>query len=91
MVKTTVQDLHGHTDELVEQASRGEEVLITVDGQVKARLTKAGNAIQESRPADPEDTEKWLERLRASRRAASTGKKGPTGQEILDEMREERL
>jgi antitoxin (DNA-binding transcriptional repressor) of toxin-antitoxin stability system len=72
----------------VERASHGEEVLITVDGKVKARITAA----QETAAAVPPprfDGARWWEELRAlHRQFPATGR---PMQEILDEMREDRI
>ena len=43
MIKT-LRESKAKLSELVEQASRGEDVLITVRGKVKARLTRAEKA-----------------------------------------------
>ena len=40
----TLQESKARLSELVEAASRGEDVLISVRGKVKARLTRATNA-----------------------------------------------
>jgi prevent-host-death family protein len=90
MVKT-LQESEAQLSELVERASRGEDVTITVNGEAKARLTKVEKVLPQPRTFDPEAKKKWVDELRASARAASTGKEGLSGQEILDEMREERL
>lgn len=87
MVKT-IQESEANLRELVERASLGEDVTITVDGEAKARLTSVS----------AEQHAEWLagkkariERTRALAKAAMTGKPGKTCQEILDEMREDRL
>ena len=84
----TVEEAEGHLKELVEQASRGEEVLITVDGKVRARLAKAGEALGDR---GPNDVQEWLAELRDIRERYSALSAGPTTQEILDELREERV
>jgi antitoxin (DNA-binding transcriptional repressor) of toxin-antitoxin stability system len=86
MVKT-VQEVEGHVAELVEQAKRGEDVLIAVDGRVEARLTAA----PEAKSQKPFDGKKWVEELKALQQAYSTGKASPTSEEIVDELREERI
>ena len=71
--------------ELVEAASRGEDVLISVRGKVKARLTAAGG------PAASPVGEVWARELRVIQRAY-TGKISRTRTEkILSELREDRI
>lgn len=85
---TTVELRDAKLPDLVERTSPGDEVLITVDGTLKARLTVVGTPS----PAEAEaDEESWLADLRRRREMYSTGKPGLTAQEILDEMREERI
>ena len=72
---------------LVELASRGEEVVITVDGQPKAKLTSAGAAPLAESP----DMNSWVRELEDLRRSYSTDKPGPTVEQILEEDRAERL
>jgi prevent-host-death family protein len=74
---------------LVELASQGEDVVIIVDGKPKARLTRA-----ESTPADDApipDKSQWLKELEELRRQYSTGKKGPTVEQLLEEDRADRI
>jgi antitoxin (DNA-binding transcriptional repressor) of toxin-antitoxin stability system len=68
---------------LVELASRGEDVVITVDGKPKAKLTRA-EVPSSLRPAD---MAAWLKELETLRRRFSTGKVGPTVAQILQEDR----
>jgi prevent-host-death family protein len=85
---TTVHDGKAQFEALVERASHGEEVLITVDGKIKARLTAADETVPEGLPKQF-DGEKWWEELRAlHRQFPATGR---PMQEILDEMREDRI
>ena len=85
MVKT-LRESKAKLSELVARASRGEDVLITVRGQVKARLTRAG-------VAPPEKLGKaWAEELRARHRAMPVRPKPQlTTRQIMDEIREERF
>ena len=71
--------------ELVELASRGEDVLISVRGKVRARLTTAGAAA-----AAPVGT-RWARELRALQRAHATGRPKIGVEQILSELREDRL
>ncbi len=70
--------------ELVELASRGQDVLISVRGKVKARLTRAGSKLSD------DDRAVWIKELRTLRMKTSTGKATPKVEEILKDMREER-
>ena len=72
---------------LVELASRGEDVVITVDGKPKAKLTAA----EAPSSANPPDMVAWLKELEELRRRYSTGKTGPTVDQMLEEDRAERL
>jgi len=76
---------------LVEIASRGEDVLITVEGKPKARLTRAhaspGDSVSLKSPVDLAVRVKELASLRDKYR---TGKAGPTVDQILDETRADR-
>ena len=83
MIKT-LRESKAKLSELVELASQGEDVLITVRGKVKARLT--GVAPQ----SDEEDIKAWLDELKALREA-HTVKQTLSIQQILDEDREDRF
>jgi prevent-host-death family protein len=85
---TTLHDGKAQFEALVERASHGEEVLITVDGKVKARLTAAEDSAALN-PSEEFNGEKWWEALRAlHRQFPATGR---PMQEILDEMRADRI
>ena len=81
----TLRESKAKLSELVERASRGEDVLITVRGKVKARLTKAeASAVG--------DRTEWLKELAALRESIKTNKKPQvTPQEFWDELREDRV
>ncbi len=71
---------------LVEIASQGEDVVITVEGKPKARLTRADVV-----PANGSaDLTVRLKELTALREKYRTGKIGLTVDQILDETRAER-
>jgi prevent-host-death family protein len=71
---------------LVEIASQGEDVVITVAGEPKARLTRA-----EIPPAGSgRDLTVRLKELAALREKYRTGKTGPTVDQILAETRADR-
>ncbi|MHB2018896.1 MAG: type II toxin-antitoxin system Phd/YefM family antitoxin [Candidatus Xenobia bacterium] len=69
--------------ELVELASRGEDVLITVRGKVRARLTRVGAEVSDV------DRAAWIDELRASLASQNVLPAG-TMQEALEAGREER-
>jgi prevent-host-death family protein len=75
---------------LVELASQGEDVVITVEGKPKARLTRA-EAVTRPRALGQREKEQWIAELAELRRSASTGKTGLTVEQILAEDRAERL
>ena len=89
-VIATLNQSQAELPRLVELASQGEEVLITVDGQPKAKLTRAEGASGPVRPG-PLDLNVWLADLEDLRRKYSTGKTGPTVEQILDADRADRL
>ena len=73
---------------LVEIASQGEDVVITVEGKPKARLTRAtvvpGNGAS---PESPEDLTVRVKELASLRDKYRTGKTGLTVEQILEETR----
>ena len=73
---------------LVEIASRGEDVLITVAGQPRARLTRAEPGVRADQLSQ-EEAEQWQSELAELRRSVSTGKLTPTAEELIGEDREE--
>jgi antitoxin (DNA-binding transcriptional repressor) of toxin-antitoxin stability system len=85
----TLKEGQENLSRLVELASQGEDVVIIVDGKPKARLIRA-----ESAPAGEEavpDKSQWLKELEELRKQYSTGKKGPTVEQILEEDRADRI
>ena len=75
---------------LVEIASQGEDVLITVEGKPKARLTRAETAVP-PRELTQSEREQWMAELAELRARYSTGKTGLTVDQILDETRADRI
>ena len=71
--------------ELVDAARQGEEVLITVRGKVKARLTKAGVADRASTGAV------WARQLRALHRAYGKPRPKTSVEQILADIRQDRI
>jgi prevent-host-death family protein len=85
MVKT-LRESKAKLSELVDRASRGEDVLITVRGAVKARLTKV-----EASPAGF-DGRVWADELRTLQEAVKGRKKPKLAIErILAEHRADRV
>lgn len=84
MIKT-LRESKAKLSELVDAASRGEDVLITVHGKVKARLTRASGS--EGRL----DRSRWVRELRAVQKAYGTGRRKASVERILDQVREERI
>jgi prevent-host-death family protein len=84
---TTLKESQADLQRLVELASRGEEVVITVDGKPKAKLTSAGAPS----PVESPDIASWVKDLEELRRKYFTGKTGPIADQILAEDRTERL
>lgn len=82
-VIATVQDLQAKVLTLIDLARRGEEVLITQEGEAVARLTGV------SLPATAPDRRAWLQRLATLRARLATGVAGASVQQILDEDRGE--
>jgi len=84
MVKT-LRESKAKLSELVDRASRGEDVLITVRGHVKARLTQAA-------PEPSQTGAKWTEELRVLHRSMKLRPKPRlTTEQILAEQREDRV
>lgn len=85
MVKT-LRESKAKLSALVDRASRGEDVLITVRGQVKARLTRSGIAQPTKLGAQ------WAKELRALQRSMPLSRKPLlTVEEILAQEREDRV
>ncbi len=84
MIKT-LKESKAKLSELVERASRGEDVLITVRGQVKARLTRAPAAERAG------DTAAWTAALERLHDDHGTGKVTLTAEQIVSEDRADRF
>ncbi len=68
--------------ELVDLAASGEDVLITVRGKPKARLTGVKQLPKDDRAA-------WIKKLRALHKCYAPKKPGTPIEEILDDLRED--
>ena len=81
MVKT-LRESKAKLSDLVERASHGEDVLITVRGKIKARITRAAP------DAAAADTSRWLEELHTLRQSVSARRRPRlTIEQILREDR----
>ena len=86
----TLSKSQAELPKLVKLASQGEDVVITVEGKPKARLTSARTVM---RPVElsPEQKEHWMRELDELRRSTSTGRQGITVEKILEEDRADRV
>ena len=81
----TLRESKAKLSELVELASRGQDVLISVRGKVKARLTRA------TATGRTADRSLWVCQLRRIQQTYGATRKRPKVEEILAELREDRL
>lgn len=79
----TVEQIQTDLLRLLNLAQQGEEVVITSQGKVIAKLTGV------PRPKPAPDRQAWLMRLAALRARVATNKTGLTVEQILDEDRGE--
>lgn len=77
----TLRESKAHLSELVNLASTGEEILITVHGEPKARLVP----VTETNP----DIAGWMREL-AALRTSEKPAPAPSGRSALDDVREDR-
>ena len=82
MVKT-LRESKAKLSEMVERAGRGEDVLITVRGKVKARLTRA------SAPDPAFDRKAWIRELQKLQKAYCVRRPTTTVEAIVAEIRED--
>jgi prevent-host-death family protein len=75
---------------LVELASQGEDVVITVEGKPKARLTRVEPA-PISGSANAEEKSRWLAELAELRNSIGTGRFSPISEELINEDRNEAI
>ena len=81
----TLRESKARLSELVELASRGQDVLISVRGKVKARITSARSNLR------GDDRASWISELRSLRSKTATRKTTLKVEKILEDMREERI
>jgi prevent-host-death family protein len=86
----TLSKSQAELPKLVEIASQGEDVVITVEGRPKARLTRI-DSDSHPRQLGPAEMERWMKELAELRQSASTGKQGMTADQILEEDRADRF
>jgi antitoxin (DNA-binding transcriptional repressor) of toxin-antitoxin stability system len=82
----TVEQIQSEWRKLLELARSGEEVIITSQGMVIAKLTGVASTVTTSKI----DYKKWLAELANLRETLATGKISPTTDEILKDLRSER-
>jgi prevent-host-death family protein len=82
---TSLRESKARLSELVEMASRGEDVLISVRGKVKARLTRA------AAPETSFDGRDWARELRGLQKTYGKPHPKTTVEQILAEQREDRF
>lgn len=83
MIKT-LRESKAKLSELVERASQGEDVLITVRGKVKARLTRAPATF------DMAERQAWIAELREIQKTSTQGEPRSDFDEILADLRKDR-
>jgi len=83
----TVEQIQSEWRRLIDLAQKGEEISITSQGRVIAKLT--GVAPSPAVPAP--DRRVWLAELAELREKTSSGKNGPATEAILEDLRSERI
>lgn len=86
-VTATLEQMQSDLRRLVNLVQQGEEVVITSQGRAVAKLSAVPPSAPAPAPAPAPDREAWLARLAELRAQLSTGKTGPTVEQILDEDR----
>ena len=84
MIKT-LRESKAKLSEMVDLASRGEDVLISVRGKVKARLTRAAAL------GGPADRAAWIIELKRLQKSCGKRTSRDTVEEILARQREDRI
>ena len=87
---TTLREGQNDLPRLVELASRGEDVVIMVDGEPKAKLTRAEPTLSGT-VAGPAEMLAWVKELEELRQVFGTGQTGLSGEQILEETRADRV
>ena len=86
---TTLSQSQADLPRLVELASQGEDVVITVEGKPKAKLTRAEST--NGHPLSAQELQTWQAELAELRARLSTGKTTPTAEQLIAEDREDRV
>jgi prevent-host-death family protein len=86
---TTLSQSQADLPRLVELASQGEDIVITVEGKPKAKLTRAEPA--NGQRLSEQELRIWLTELAALRARLSTGKTTPAAEQLIEEDREDRV
>jgi antitoxin (DNA-binding transcriptional repressor) of toxin-antitoxin stability system len=81
----TLEQTQSDLARLVSLAQQGEEIAITQNGRVVARLTGVPARKQPARRRE------WLAKLSQLRESTATGKVSPSTEDVLDDLRSERL
>src|SRR5687768_3599279 len=76
----TWEQMQSELPRLLDLVQQGEEVVITRQGRIVARLT----GVPQVQP--PRDRKAWLAKLARLRESTATGKTGPSTEEILDDL-----
>lgn len=84
----TLSQTQADLPRLVELASQGEEVLITVEGKPKAKLTRA--QFSERPVLGQAELQRWVAELAELRAQLATGKTTPTAEQLISEDRSDR-
>ena len=84
----TLAQTQADLPKLLEVVHRGEDVLITVEGQPTARLTRAWGSADS--PLSEVEVQRWRTELADLRARLETGKTTPTAEQLVDEDRSER-
>jgi len=84
-MNTTLEQVQSELLNLIRVAQEGEEVVITDHGQAIAKLVGV------PQPNPSSSRQAWLARLARLRESTATGKAKPTSEEILEDLRSERV
>lgn len=86
---TTLSQSQADLPRLVELASQGEDIVITVAGKPKAKLTRAKTS--NGHQLSAQELQTRMAELADLRARLSTGKPSPTAEQLVTEDREDRV